>query len=122
MRILIPVVDDSGLKSRLSEHFGRTPYFCIVELNEKDGLLGQETVPNSGEKFGGGGRRADFILGLKPNVIIVHGMGPRGLSVYQSVKVPVLRANADTVEKVVEAYRNGELEELTEGCYEARNP
>ncbi|TET55845.1 hypothetical protein E3J51_06045 [Candidatus Bathyarchaeota archaeon] len=122
VRILIPVADDSGLKSRLSEHFGRTPYFSIVELNEKGELVGQETVPNSDEHFGGGGRRADFVLKLKPNVIIVYGMGVRGLSIYQGVKVPVLRANADTVEKVVEAYRKNELEELTEGCHEARNP
>lgn len=122
MRILIPVADDSGLKSRLSEHFGRTPYFSIVELDEKGEFAGQETVPNTGEHLGGGGKRADFILKLKPNVIIAYGMGPRGLSIYQSVKVPVLRANADTVEKVIEAYRNDELEELTEGCHEARNP
>lgn len=122
MRILMPVIEDSGLQSRLAEHFGRTPYFSILELDEKGAVKGQEVVPNAGEHFGGGGRRADYILKLKPNVIIVHGMGPRGLQAYQSVNVAVLRAKGDTVEKVFEAYSNNELEELTRGCHEARNP
>ncbi len=121
-RILIPVVDESGLNSRISEHFGRTPFFSVLDLNEKGEVIEQKTVPNAGEHFGGGGRRAAFILGLKPNVIIAFGMGPRGLSIYQSERVPVLRANANTVKDVLEAYNRGELEELTEGCHEARHP
>ena len=35
MRILMPIVEDSGLQSRLAEHFGRTPYFSILEVDEK---------------------------------------------------------------------------------------
>lgn len=122
LRILMPVVEDSGLQSRLAEHFGRTPYFSILEVDEKGVVKGQEVVPNAGEHFGGGGRRADFIMGLKPDVIIVYGMGPRGLQIYQSVNVAVLQAKGETVEKVFQAYRNDELEELTRGCHEAKHP
>ena len=122
MRILMPVIEDVGLQSRLAEHFGRAPYFSILELDEKGAVKGQKVVPNAGEHFGGGGRRADYILNLKPDVIVVHGMGPRGLQIYQSVNVAVLKAKGDTVEKVFKAYRDNELEELTVGCHEARNP
>ena len=122
VRIVIPVVDESGLDARLSEHFGRAPYFCVVELDEKGQIASQKTAANVGERFGGSGRRADFILQLKPNVIITYGMGPRGLSIYQSVRVAVLRANANTVRQLITAYNNNELEELTEGCHEARHP
>lgn len=31
-RIVIPVVDEKGLKSQLAEHFGRAPYFAVVDL------------------------------------------------------------------------------------------
>ena len=122
MRIVIPVIDESGMNSQLSEHFGRTPYFAVVEVDEKGQVVSQKTVANTGEHFGGSGRRADFILQLKPNAIITYGMGPRGLSIYQSVRVAVLRANANTVKQVIEAYNNNELQELTEGCHEARHP
>jgi predicted Fe-Mo cluster-binding NifX family protein len=121
MRIVIPVVNETGLDSRLSEHFGRTPYFAVVELDENGQVVSQRTVPNVGEHFGGSGRRADSILQLKPNVIITYGMGPRGLSIYQSVRVAVLRANANTVREVIAAYNRNELEELTEGCHQARH-
>ncbi len=122
MRIVIPVVDESGLDARISEHFGRTPFFAVIDLDKDKQIVGQETVPNAGEHFGGGGRRAGFILKLKPNVIIAHGMGPRGLSIYQSERVAVLRANSATVRNVLAAYSRAELEELTEGCHEARHP
>lgn len=122
MRIVIPVIDESGLDARISEHFGRTPFFAVIDLDKDGQIIGQETVPNAGEHFGGGGRRAGFILKLKPNVIITYGMGPRGLSIYQSERVAVLRANAAVVKDVLTAYKGDELEELTEGCHEARHP
>lgn len=121
MRIVIPVVNETGLDSRLSEHFGRAPYFAVVELDENGQVVSQRTVPNVGEHFGGSGQRADGILQLKPNAIITYGMGPRGLSIYQSVRVAVLRANANTVREVIAAYNRNELEELTEGCHQARH-
>jgi len=122
VRIVIPVLDKSGLNARLSEHFGRTPYFAVIELDENGHITNQRIVPNVGEHFGGSGRRADFILQLKPNAIITYGMGPRGLSIYQSVRVAVLRANSNTVREVIVAYNKDELEELTEGCHHARHP
>jgi len=122
VRIVIPVISETGLDAQLSEHFGRAPYFAVVEMDEKGQVISQKTVENVGEHFGGSGRRADFILQLKPNVIITYGMGPRGLSIYQSVRVAVLRANANTVRQVIEAYNKDELEELTDGCHEARHP
>jgi predicted Fe-Mo cluster-binding NifX family protein len=121
VRIVIPVINEAGLDAQLSEHFGRTPYFAVVELDEKKQVVNQKTVPNVGEHFGGSGRRADFILELRPSVIITYGMGPRGISIYQDARVAVLRANANTVRQVIAAYIKNELEELTEGCHEARH-
>jgi len=122
VRIVVPVIDEAGLDAQLSEHFGRAPYFAVADVDEKGQIVTQKTVANVGEHFGGSGKRADFILQLKPNVIITYGMGPRGLSIYQSVRVAVLRANANTVRQVIDAYNKNELEELTEGCHEARHP
>jgi predicted Fe-Mo cluster-binding NifX family protein len=110
------------MDSRLSEHFGRTPYFAVVEVDENGQVVRQKTVANTGEHFGGSGRRADFILQLKPDAIITYGMGPRGMNIYQRMRVAVLRANANTVREVIAAYADNTLQELTEGCHEARHP
>jgi predicted Fe-Mo cluster-binding NifX family protein len=120
-RIVIPAEDGNGLDARLSEHFGRAPYFIVVELNEDGSISNVQAVSNESEHFGGSGRPPDRLLQFKPNAVITYGMGPRALSIFQEARVAVLKANADTVKKVVEAYRQDRLEELTEGCRHARH-
>ena len=122
MRIVIPVLDESGLNARLSEHFGRAPYFAVIELDENGRVSNQKTVPNVSEHFGGTGRPPDRILQLEPDALITYGMGPRALNIFQSARVAVLRATTKTVREVIAAYNKDELEELTEGCHQARHP
>jgi predicted Fe-Mo cluster-binding NifX family protein/Zn-finger nucleic acid-binding protein len=120
-RIVVPVLDESGYNARLSEHFGRAPYFAVVDLDENGCISSQRTVPNTSEHFGGTGRPPDRILQLRPNALITYGMGPRALNIFQNARVPVLRANANTVKDVIAAYNNDALEELTEGCRHAHH-
>jgi len=120
-RIVVPVLDESGLNARLSEHFGRAPYFAVVDLDENARISSQRAVPNTSEHFGGTGLPPDRILQLRPNALITYGMGPRALAIFQNARVPVLRANANTVKDVIAAYNNDALEELTEDCHHAHH-
>lgn len=120
-RIVIPAENGNGLNARLSEHFGRAPYFIVVELDENGSISSVQAVPNESEHFGGFGRPPDSILHFRPNAVITYGMGPRALNIFQEARVAVLKANADTVKEVVEAYKQDRLEELTEGCHHARH-
>ncbi len=120
-KIVIPTLDESGLNAQLAEHFGRAPYFAVVELDENGEVLEVKNVPNIGEHAGGRGQTHDHILALQPNAIIVYGMGPRGLSTFQSAGVAVLRASANTVGEVIAAYEADKLQELTEGCHHAHH-
>lgn len=120
-KVIIPTEDQEGLNARLAEHFGRAPYYTIVELNENGEVSNVKTAPNIGEHAGGMGFSHDHILEYKPNAIIVYGMGPRGLDSFQSAGVAVLKANANTVSEVISAYKNDTLPELTEGCEHAHH-
>ena len=120
-RIVVPVVDESGLNARLSEHFGRAPYFAVVDLDENGHISDQKSVPNTSEHFGGTGVPPDRILQLQPNALVTFGMGPRALAIFQNARVPVLRANANTVKDIITAYNSDALEELTEGCRQAHH-
>lgn len=122
VRIVVPVMNKTGLDAQLSEHFGRAPYFTVIELDENRRVVSQRTVPNTSEHFGGTGRPPDRILQFKPDALITYGMGPRALNIFQSANVAVLQANANTVRDVVSAYGNDKLEELTEGCHHAQHP
>lgn len=120
VRIVIPTLEN-GFDAQLSEHFGRAPYFTVVDLDEDGHVTDQKTITNESEHFGGTGHPPDRILQLKPDALITYGMGPRALDIFQNAKVAVLRTNANTVREVVTAYNKNELEELTEGCHEARH-
>jgi len=120
-RIIVPAESQRGLNSRLAEHFGRAPYYAIVDIDEKGNVANVETISNISEHAGGVGFSHDHILEYKPKAIIVYGMGPRGLMSFQNAGVTVLKANANTVGEVVTAYREGKLEGLTEGCADAHH-
>jgi predicted Fe-Mo cluster-binding NifX family protein len=120
-RVIVPAEDQKGLNARLAEHFGRAPYFAVVELNENGEVANVNTVPNVGEHAGGMGQAHDHILELKPTALIVYGMGPRGLITFQNAGVAILKANANTVGEVVNAYKEDKLQELTEGCEHAHH-
>jgi predicted Fe-Mo cluster-binding NifX family protein len=120
-RIVVPTASQEGLKAPLAEHFGRALYFAVVDLNENGEVANVKTVSNVAHHTGRMGQPHDVVLGLQPNAIIVYGMGRRGISSFQSVGIAVLRANANTVSEVIAAYKENKLQELTEGCHDARH-
>ncbi len=109
------------MDSRLSEHFGRAPFFLVLEMDDEGRVLKQETLRNESQHFGGMGRPADLVLRLKPDAVIVYGMGPRALDIFQQAGTAVLKANSNIVRNLVSSYAKDELEELTEGCRQARH-
>jgi predicted Fe-Mo cluster-binding NifX family protein len=121
-RIIVPAASQDGLNAYLAEHFGRAPYFAVVDLNENGEVTNVKTVANVPHSTGRMGQPHDVVLGLQPNAIIVYGMGRRGIFSFQNAGVAVLRANANTVKEVITAYKENKLQELTEGCHDARHP
>jgi len=49
IKIAVPLLDDNGLNSKISEHFGESPFFSIIELQEENNqfkLINYHIVPN----------------------------------------------------------------------------
>lgn len=120
-KVVVPTVDDEGLGAVLSEHFGRAPYFAVVDIEETGKVSKVDFIPNTSEHFGGSGLPPDRIIALNPNALITYGMGPRAIERFQEAGVAVLRAGTSKLGEVLEAYSNDQLEELTEGCGHARH-
>jgi len=115
-RIVIPSEDKEGWNARLAGHFGRAPYFTVVDFDEKGEVSNVKAVLNVSEHVGGVGVAPDHILALKPTAVIVYDMGFRAITIFRNAGVPVLRSNANTVNEVIAAYKDKKLQELTEGC------
>ena len=121
VRIVIPVSEEKDVDSRLSQHFGRAPFYAIIDLDESGKVIGSGTIANTSEHFGGVGLPPDRILQLKPKALVTYGLGSKALTIFQNAGVAVLRTEVDTVREVVKAYNNDELQELTEGCHQAHH-
>jgi len=120
-RIVIPVEDKSGLDGHVAQHFGRAPYFAVVDLDEKGQALNVKTEPNTGEHMGGAGHPHENLLALKPDVIIAFGMGPGGLHSFQNAGVIILKAIDATVKETINSFKAGKLTELVGGCEHAHH-
>ncbi len=118
-RVLIPTLDSAG--KMVAAHFGRAPYFVVIDIDKHGTTIEIKIHPNRGEHSGGKGHAHDNVLQHQPQAVIVQGMGPRGIMSFQSKNVAVLRANSSSVEDLVRAYKLNQLEELTEGCAEAHH-
>ena len=121
VRIVVPVSDERGIDSHLSQHFGRAPFYAIIDLDEKGQVIGKGTIANTSEHFGGVGLPPDRILQLKPKALVTYGLGSKAIKMFQDAGVAVLRTEANTVREVVNAYNNDELQELTHGCHQAHH-
>jgi len=118
-RVVIPTQDING--TEIAAHFGRAPYFTVVDLDESGTTIEMKVHPNTGEHSGGKGHAHDNILLYNPKAIIVQGMGPRGIQSFQSKNIAVLRANSMSVQEIIKAFNQHALNELTEGCVDAHH-
>ncbi len=120
-RIIVPTEDTNGLNTAVAQHFGRAPYFTVVELDDNGNVTNVKAVENNGEHAGGVGQAHDNIIALQPDAIVAYGMGPRGLISFANAGIQVLKATADTVAEIVAAYKEGKLLALTDGCQHAHH-
>jgi predicted Fe-Mo cluster-binding NifX family protein len=119
-KIIIPTENHDGINAPLAQHFGRAPYFTVVDLDDGKVTLVM-AVSNTSEHVGGSGSPHDVLTRLQPKAVIVYGMGPRGIMAFESSGISVLKAEGTTVKEVVDAYLAGKLEALTEGCPDAHH-
>ncbi len=120
-RIVIPTEDKSGLEANLAQHFGRAPYYTVVDLDESHKIVGVRTEVNKGEHIGGSGHPHEHLLALKPNIFVVQGMGPGCLGSLQNAGVTVLKSTGTTVKEITELFKEGKLSELASGCEHAHH-
>jgi len=111
MKICVPTETATGSASRISDHFGGSPFFVVIDT-EGDGV---EII--SGPGCGGQGS-SDHHLGRLAThgveAVVCRGMGKRAFAAMREAGLDVLRTELHTVSEVLEAAREGRLSPLTE--------
>lgn len=108
MRIAVSADDKNGLDSVVSPHFGRCPYYILVDVegNQVTGIQAVES-PFYGQHEPG--QVPGFIHSLGANVMLAGGMGGRAIMFFQQMGIEGVTGAYGTVRQSVERYLGGEL-------------
>ncbi|WP_295421244.1 NifB/NifX family molybdenum-iron cluster-binding protein [Sulfurovum sp.] len=112
MRVVCPTDENMGYLSKRGAHFGKAKFYTIITL-EDGKIVDVEGVANPGHGANSCGNAIANIMSLKPDALIVSGIGSSpaegftkaGLDVYFDKESP-------TVEKSIELFSQGKLEKI----------
>ncbi len=108
MRIAITSESTAGLESPVSYHFGRCPYYTIVEV--EDGKVTKaKSVPNAGADGHSPGELPALIKQYGVNVLLTGGMGRRAVDFFTQYGIEVVTGAQGTVRNTLELYFGGQL-------------
>jgi len=113
-RIAIPVEDNRGLDSTISQHFGKSPYFILVDLH-KDGLRSWFVVENPGARIEKkrGIETAHLLARQRADVLVAKEVGEGPYHVLRDSSIQILDLNRESsIECVVDAFSRKELSSL----------
>jgi predicted Fe-Mo cluster-binding NifX family protein len=121
MRIAISVDTTHGLEAPVSPHFGRCPFYAIVDVDDGQ-VLSVQTVPNPYYLEHVPGVVPQFIQGQGVNVMLTGGMGYRAVSFFEQLGIQPVTGASGTVREALDAFWQGDLggaapcHESTHGC------
>lgn len=111
MKVCIPTTDEEGLRARLSTHFGKAPYYTIVETN---GWTLRTIINTNEHHVHGQCTPAESIQGLGVDAVVCRGLGRNALRKLRAAGLTVYVAEDWFVEDAVGAFLAGDLSELTD--------
>jgi predicted Fe-Mo cluster-binding NifX family protein len=109
MRIAVSADNKNGLDSVVSPHFGRCPYFVLVDL---EGQEVKELREVDNPYFGNHrpGQVPALINSLGADVMLTGGMGGRAIMFFQEFGIEGVTGARGTVLQSVERYLGGQLQ------------
>jgi len=109
-KIIIAAEDNMGLNSQVSAHFGRCPYYTLVEI-EDDEIKKVSNVENPYYiSHGKPGLAPNFIKQQGAEVIIAGGMGPRAIEFFNQLGIEAVTGASGRIADVINSYLKGNLQ------------
>lgn len=121
MRIAVASDDGNGLDALISQHFGRCPYYTLVEVEA--GEVKEVSVVDNPfyGSHGEPGQVPRFIHSHGAQVIIAGGMGPRAIGFFNQFGIETVTGTSGKVSDALNSYLGGGLFG-SEPCNEGREP
>jgi predicted Fe-Mo cluster-binding NifX family protein len=109
MRIAVSADNKQGLDSVISPHFGRCPYFVLVDMDGQQ-VKDVREVDNPYFSHHQPGQVPAYVDSLGANVMLTGGMGGRAIMFFQQFGIEGVTGAYGTVRQSVERYLGGELQ------------
>jgi predicted Fe-Mo cluster-binding NifX family protein len=108
MRVAISADDSNGLDSVVSPHFGRCPYFVLVDLEGQE-VKAVQAISNPYYGNHQPGQVPGFIHSQGADVMLTGGMGRRAIVFFQEYGIEAATGASGTVRHALEQYLGGAL-------------
>lgn len=109
MRIAVSANENNGLDSAVSPHFGRCPYFVLVDVEGRQ-IQTVETLANPYYGNHQPGQVPGFIHSQGAGVMLTGGMGGRAFQFFQQYGIQAVTGATGTVRHTVERFLDGTLQ------------
>lgn len=106
--ICIPSLNEGGLLSDISMHFGKTPYFTFIKLEEGE-IKDEDVIKSLGKHRGGSKTPAEIITGFGADVLICGNLGPKAVSMLRDNGIRVFSGASGTVNDALKEWKLGKL-------------
>jgi predicted Fe-Mo cluster-binding NifX family protein len=127
MKIAVPSADDTGLQAMISEHFGRSPYFTIVDTDGAPLEIVSNMSPNHGPSAGSGqhdhehhhdgsghhghGYAFRSLSEKEVDILVCRGLGMRAMQLFREKGIRIYCGAEGTVQDAVLSFKEGKLSE-----------
>ena len=109
MKIVFASEDNQGLQGALSAHFGRCPYYTIVDVEDK-AVSNVQVIDNPYFTNHVPGAVPQFINEQGAQVMIAGGMGPRAIEIFNQFGIEAITTGIqESLEAILNAYLRGEI-------------
>jgi predicted Fe-Mo cluster-binding NifX family protein len=111
MKIGIPSMKGIGLDDDVGEHFGRVPYYTIVDIETNE----VRVIRNTSEHMGGQGYPPDLLAREDVKVMLCQGLGRRAIAMFAEAGIEVFIGASGTIKNAIGMWKSGSLHKATEG-------
>jgi len=119
MRITIPTESENGLESHVSPHFGRCPYYMLIDVENQE-IKSLTYIENPFRQHHNPGQIPAFISEQGAEVIIAGGMGRRAINYFNSLGIEAVSGASGTALRSLGLYLLGDLQGA-EPCAESEH-
>jgi len=106
--ICIPTIDEGGLLSDISMHFGKAPYFTFITFEDGE-IKNIDVIESFGKHKGGSKTPAEIILSSKADVLISGNLGSKAVSMLRDSGIEVFSGASGKVKDALKEWKSGTL-------------